>query len=255
MCASRRATYRPTANPVKRFPGKHADRSLPASTLDIQTLQHKVYGVNDPWAAENLQVIRTLMERSALYRRALAPVTLAAGLLGLLAGVAGWLVRLDSVRGFTLLWTLVAIVILGISLSIIRRQALRAQEPFWSPPSRRVAQAMAPPLLAGLLAGCLVALPPWRDPLQAWWLPGIWLVLYGCAAHGAGFFMRRGMKLFGWCLGLLGAALLVYVNARSHAAGLPSLHHAHLVMGALFGASHIAFGLYLASTEARSSVP
>src|SRR6266540_1083328 len=31
------------------------------------------------WAAENLRVIRTLMERSAVYRRALAPLMLLAG--------------------------------------------------------------------------------------------------------------------------------------------------------------------------------
>ncbi|MGE3313140.1 MAG: hypothetical protein AB7O66_24510 [Limisphaerales bacterium] len=211
--------------------------------------------MQDPWAAENLQVIRTLMERSALYRRALAPVSFTAGALGILAGVVGWLADLDSARGFGTLWMLVAIGILAISLFIIRRQALRADEPFWSPPSRRVAQAMAPPLLVGLFAGCLVVGPAWRDPLDAWWLPGTWLVLYGCAAHAAGFFMRRGMKLFGWILGLLGAGLLLYVSSKSHAAGLPSLRLAHLLMGALFGGAHIAFGLYLAASESRSSTP
>ena len=35
------------------------------------------------WAAEHLQTIRTLMERSAIYRRALAPIMLFAGLTGL----------------------------------------------------------------------------------------------------------------------------------------------------------------------------
>ena len=220
--------------------------------LDILALPYKVRRVNDPWAAENLQVIRTLMERSALYRRALAPISFAAGVLGALAGTFGWLAHLDSARSFGILWMSVAIGILAISLLIMRRQALRAEEPFWSPPSRRVAQAMAPPLLVGLLAGCLVIVPAWRDPLHAWWLPGIWLVLYGCAAHAAGFFMRRGMKLFGWILGLSGTALLVYVNSRLHAAGLPSLRWAHLLMGTLFGGSHVAYGLYLAATESRS---
>ena len=194
------------------------------------------------------------MERSSLYRRALAPVSFAAGLLGIIAGMTGWLAHLDSARSFGILWMLVALGILVISLLIIRRQAVRADEPFWSPPSRRVAQAMAPPLLLGFFAGCLIVVPPWREPLHAWWLPGIWLVLYGCAAHAAGFFMRRGMKLFGVILGLLGVALLVFVNSGSYAAGLPSLSVAHLVMGVLFGGSHIAFGLYLSVTEARSPV-
>ena len=41
------------------------------------------------WAAENLQVIRTLMERSAIYRRALGPMTTFAGGLGTAAAIAG----------------------------------------------------------------------------------------------------------------------------------------------------------------------
>ena len=38
-------------------------------------------------AAADLQVIRTLMERSALYRRALAPIMMLAGVMGLAGGV------------------------------------------------------------------------------------------------------------------------------------------------------------------------
>ena len=38
------------------------------------------------WAEENLQTIRTLMERSAVYRRALAPIMLFAGALGVIGG-------------------------------------------------------------------------------------------------------------------------------------------------------------------------
>jgi len=42
------------------------------------------------WAAEHLQVIRTLMERSALYRRALAPIMIFNGVVGLAAAGLGW---------------------------------------------------------------------------------------------------------------------------------------------------------------------
>ena len=41
------------------------------------------------WAAENLQTIRTLMERSALYRRALAPIMTYNGVVGCVAAVIG----------------------------------------------------------------------------------------------------------------------------------------------------------------------
>ena len=41
------------------------------------------------WATDHLQVIRTLMERSALYRRALAPIMLTCGVIGIAAATAG----------------------------------------------------------------------------------------------------------------------------------------------------------------------
>jgi hypothetical protein len=212
----------------------------------------KLAGVQDTWASENLQVIRSLMERAAVYRRTLAPVSLAVGILGSAAGGIGWALDVDSARGFGLFWMAVGILGLGVALIIIRRQAIRAAEPFWSPPARRVAQAMFPALFAGVLAGLLIVLPDWRDPLHAWWLPGTWMLLFGCATHAAGFFMPRGMKLFAWLFALLGAVFLLFVNSRSHAAGMPSLRNAHLVMGAVFGGLHLTYGLYLAITEKRT---
>ena len=43
------------------------------------------------WASEQLQTIRTLMERSAIYRRALAPIMLVAGAAGVVAAGIGLL--------------------------------------------------------------------------------------------------------------------------------------------------------------------
>lgn len=208
--------------------------------------------VQDRWAVENLQVIRTLMERAALYRRTLAPVCFAAGALGLAAGIAGWLLGLDTARAFALYWMAIAMASLSICLAIMRRQALRDNEPFWSAPTRRVAQAMLPALFAGSIAGGLIGLPAWREPLHAWWLPGVWMMLFGCATHAAGFFMPRGMKIFGWTFALLGAVLLLYVNARAHAAGMPSLRLAHVVMGIAFGGLHLAYAAYLAATDTKA---
>ncbi len=209
--------------------------------------------MQDAWAAENLQVIRSLMERAALYRRTLAPVSLAVGILGVAAGALGWFLNIQTGRAFGLFWMAVAVLGLAIALIIMRRQAIRASEPFWSPPARRVAQAMLPALFAGVLADLLIVLPAWREPLQAWWLPGVWMLLFGCATHAAGFFMPRGIKLFAWIFALMGAGLLLGVDFRSHAGDMPSLKTAHLVMGGVFGGLHLAYGLYLAITEKHST--
>ena len=56
------------------------------------------------WATDHLQTIRTLMERAAVYRRALAPIMIFNGALGVVAATAGWILKIDSQRGFTLFW-------------------------------------------------------------------------------------------------------------------------------------------------------
>src|SRR6478736_4494608 len=94
------------------------------------------------WAAEHLQVIRTLMERSAIYRRALAPITIFNGVLGILAGCLGWFYNISSTQGFIGFWGGTALLGLAGSFFLVRRQALRDSEPFWSPPTRRVAQGL-----------------------------------------------------------------------------------------------------------------
>ena len=58
-------------------------------------------------AAENLQVIRTLMERSAVYRRALAPVMLAVGLIGSVAAPIGVQMGDKSLAQFVYFWSAV----------------------------------------------------------------------------------------------------------------------------------------------------
>ena len=108
------------------------------------------------WAAEHLQVIRTLMERSALYRRALAPIMIFNGVVGLAAAALGWALKIGSPRAFILFWAGVSVVALAGSFLLVRRQALKESEPFWSPPTRRVTQALLPPLAAGLMIGAVI---------------------------------------------------------------------------------------------------
>ena len=205
------------------------------------------------WAAEHLQVIRTLMERSALYRRALAPIMIFNGVLGLAAAGLGWALKVDSPRAFIWFWAGVSVVALAGSFVLVRRQAVKESEPFWSPPTRRVTQAFLPPLVAGLMIAAVVWMRAGSgagtpdDLIGLSWLPLYWVVLYGCAFHAAGFFMPRGMKVFGWVFVVGGCGLL--------AAGMPGwtrpLDYAHGIMGLFFGGLHLAYGVYLCFTERR----
>jgi len=143
-------------------------------------------------AAEHLQVIRTLMERSALYRRALAPIMLFAGIAGLLATAVGLVFHLDSTRAFTSLWLGTAVVVVAGAFYIARRQAFKDSEPFWFPPTRRIAEALFPPLLIGFFLGLLLMIQIQEGNDLVDLLPMLWALLYGCALHAAGFFVPRG---------------------------------------------------------------
>lgn len=201
------------------------------------------------WATDHLQVIRTLMERAAVYRRALAPIMLLLGILGVVSSIIGVALPIDSIRGFGGYW----IVISGIGISgaylKVRKQALKDSELFWSPPTRRVTQAVLPPLVAGFVTTIVIVIIPSEVPQQIGWIPPLWMVLYGCAVHAAGFFMPRGMKLFGWGFIVCGCCVSVVLAA----AGLiVSATVAHLVMGVFFGGLHLAYGVYLYFTERKN---
>src|SRR5277367_4541520 len=105
------------------------------------------------WAEENLKTIRTLMERSAVYRRALAPIMIFAGLLGVAAAALGLCCHLETMLAFGTFWLGTAVVVVAGAFLITRRQAIKDKENFWSPPTRRVGQALLPPLFAGMFLG------------------------------------------------------------------------------------------------------
>ena len=206
-------------------------------------------------AAAQLEVIRTLMERTALYRRSLIPATLVTGGLGAAAAVLAFALDLDQPRTFGLYWMAVAGVAMGAAFLLMRRQAMHDGEPFWSPPARRVLQAALPAFTAGLTAAVVAVSSAAHPGVSIWWLPVVWMVLYGCALNAAGFFMPRGIRLFGWLFVLAGCALGSLLNAAGSAGTILAPVDAHLVMGGTFGGFHALYGLYLLQTRTHAPPP
>jgi hypothetical protein len=206
--------------------------------------------MNPNLAEENLQTIRLLMERSALYRRALAPIMLLAGVMGLLAMTVGLCFHIETARSFAELWLSTAALVVAAAFLLVRRQAFKDREPFWSPPTYRVGQALLPPLLCGMFVGIVLFLIPSGGAVNLIAVL-IWLLFYGCAIHSAGFFMVRGIKWFGWIF--ITSAIVFVLTAcvtRWEAGPLA----AHWVMGIFFGGLHLAYGIYLYFTENKSAV-
>lgn len=212
--------------------------------------------MNPNWAEENLQTIRTLMERSALYRRALAPVMIFVGVMGIAGGLAGWRFHIDVGSGFLWLWIGVALISLIGSLLLIRRQALKDSEQFWSPPTRRVAQALVPAFFTGLVLAVL-ALTEYgvhvdeSNYVVIQLLVIVWAWLYGCAIHAAGFFMPRGVRCLGWLFIIAG---LVSLIGMCKGLNYFTRVSPHLLMAAIFGGLHFVYGIYLYFTEKKNPV-
>ncbi len=183
------------------------------------------------------------MERSTLYRRTLAPVFIFAGVLGVLAAAIGLLCHLNSARQFGALWMGTAVVVVIGALFIVRRQAFKEKESFWSPPTRRVTQALLPSLLAGMIWG--IAVTFWGAFMEL--LPFIWALFYGCALHSAGFFTSRGVKWFGWAYIVSTPLVLIFLTVAQRPVSN------HLIMGFFFGVLHLGYGAYLYLTEKRNN--
>lgn len=197
------------------------------------------------WASEHLQTIRTLMERSALYRRALAPIMLLTGLIGIAAATIPCFMPIESLSAFSLYWMTVSLSALAAAFLLVRRQALKESEPFWSLPTRRVTQALLPGFVVGLVAG-VVAATGSAKYLTPPTLAIIWIAAFGFAINAAGFFMQRGIKLLGWIfvLGAMGAFIGV---ASCQYFSKPAV--GHYFMGSFFGVLQLAYGFYLYFTE------
>lgn len=198
-------------------------------------------------AAEHLQAIRTLMERSALYRRALAPIMTYCGTVGVLGGVAGNYLPLTATKGAVLFWAGIGLTALIGAMLLVRRQALKDSEPFWSPPTRRVMQALIPPFTVGAFCAALaVAFGP-----EDWTLLiPCWCIFFGLGIFSAGFFTPRGLKIFGWLFIGVGCSLFLLLMLDM---SLPLFRAPHLLMGGVFGGLHLAYGIYLYFTEKRGN--
>ena len=218
----------------------HRNLACPLLSLHYKAL------MESDWASEHLQVIRTLMERSALYRRALAPIMTVAGIIGLIGGVIPCFVDLKTARSFSLFWMAVSVAAALAAFVLVRRQALKEAEPFWSVPTRRVTQALAPPFVIGLVSGAVAAFSGSAIGLEPTLVAIIWIVAYGCGLSAAGFFMQRGIKLLGWIFVISGASLLVGYGSCPW---LKTPQAAHYLMGIFFGLLHLAYGGYLYFTE------
>jgi hypothetical protein len=194
-------------------------------------------------AEEHLRVIRSLMEKSTVYRALSAPSALVGGLLSVAAagGIVGWERRngpndVDSTT-FALVWGVVFAATAIVSLALIRRDAARRGEPFVSVGFRSAMRAMLP----AMSFAALFTLAHFARKTVHYCVPW-WIALYGLALLGMGHFAPRSIAILGWFFLVTGALTVGGLLDMALAARLPFFIDAPcLLMAATFGLFHLVY--------------
>lgn len=178
-------------------------------------------------AEEDLRFIREAMGRGAAFTCVPGRAGILMGLVGLAAALAA--PRTDSPRAWLAVWVGAGLLGFGIGVLGLLRKARREEHRPTGSTARRFALALMPPLVAG---GALTAALASSGSFTH--LPGIWLLLYGCAVVGAGVLSVPVVPLFGGSVLVLGLVALAF----------PS--HGDLLLGLGFGAGHLVSGVVVA---------
>jgi hypothetical protein len=186
-------------------------------------------------AAQTLEVIRTLMERTCQYQLLTARAGLAAGALTILGALTFLYLDAADPLSFGVVW---GVVFAGALLATCLGTVLRGRdrgEAIWSRQARTVVLALTPSLVAGLVLtvfffSCGMHLK----------LPGVWMLCYGQGALATSAYAPAPVRWMGiGFVGLGGVALFLG----------PSW--AIAIMTIAFGLGHIGLGVSLYLKEQR----
>ena len=163
------------------------------------------------------------------------------GIAGIAMGVVG--VMATAVASFPWLgpywleiWLIAAMAASAIGVVLIARQHPRGFM-LYRGPARKFVLSLCPALLAGaVLTGVF-----WQEGLTSL-IPGMWLLLYGCAVLSASMMTSAAMMRL---IMLMGALFVVYGVIAFQ---LPIRWH-NYTLGLGFGALHLMFGILIGRTD------
>lgn len=190
-------------------------------------------------AEENLELIRTLMERTVQYQLLTARAGLVAGSLAVLGAASFLLLDPADPVAFAAVW---GSVFLGSLAATCVGTAVRSRqtgEVVWSRQARAVLLALAPALFAALALTTFFFCLGGEAHL---WLPGIWMLCYGQGALATSAYAPTPIRYLGAASLLAGAGTL----ALGPTLAIP-------MMAAVFGLGHLGLGAALVAVEKRQT--
>ncbi|MDD4890903.1 MAG: hypothetical protein PHU85_13360 [Phycisphaerae bacterium] len=203
-------------------------------------------------AAQELKVIRELMERPIRY-------STMSGLSGIIAGLAALAgVFADNyisrrlpceaaVAVNCLVWLAVFVTALAANIVLTRIRERRQGMPFWSPVKRRILMTILPPFVAGVgLTAAIMFRSVTRDGPNEWGLiPPIWMAFYGVTCWQVAEFSIPPLRVMGAAFILASIFTATFWQATSVMAFGMTLWTPYVALGVTFGGFHIIYGAYI----------
>lgn len=197
-------------------------------------------------AAEQLRMIRAVMERATVYR-ALSGETALVG--GALALAAAWLSEGRHYWGFAGWWLGGLALVLGFNIFQIWRLKSVKDRPFWSSGLRVAVRGAIPSLIAGGFLGLLFVR---ADDVR--FAACLWILHYGLALLAIREFAPKSMVWLGWAFVAFGVTSLAGVSdvIQMPVEWLDMMNGARL-MAVAFGGFHLIYGALIVTTGPREA--
>lgn len=181
-------------------------------------------------AAESLERIRSVIDRSTRYTHIAWTGIMACGVVGVSAALIGRQLHVDPGARpgeFLCLWAgaLVLSILLGVYTAA--RRAGAAAEPLVSRKLQVVLLGLLPHLVAAVLVTALLV----QCGILAL-APGFWMLFFGTGILAVGHVLDGEFQVAGWAFVLLGSVAFFLLQRSPHAAMLISFGGLHLALGA-----------------------
>lgn len=198
-------------------------------------------------AAEQLRVIRTMMERATIFR-ALSGETAMIG--GAVALAAAWASEGGHGWGWAGWWLGGLALVICFNVFQILRMRTVHHRPFWSSGLRLALRGALPSLLAGGFIGLLFI----RGGIENSDRPAacIWIVHYGLALLAIREFAPKSMVWLGWVFVVFGVASIATLTGVVQIPPDWAMHvNGSRLMAIAFGGFHLVYGGLIVTTGER----
>jgi hypothetical protein len=195
-------------------------------------------------AAEQLRVIRSMMERATIFRALSGETALVGGAVSL--GVA-WVSEKRQLWDWAGIWLGGLLVVLGFYVFQLFRMKAVHHRPFWSSGLRMALRGALPSLIVGGFLGMIFVRVGNKEAAAS-----MWILHYGLALLAIREFAPKSMVWLGWGFVLFGLLCLATV------ANIVQLErewiirvNASRLMALAFGGFHLVYGGLIVTTGRR----